>query len=202
MKTFVIRNPLVATRSIKAGQMVTGKTRQARRKRSNPVPAVLFANPRRRRRNPGMYASNPLVLPNRRKRRRNPYFGYSPATGIKQVLKVTGEGLLGSGVGYMFDRVLFQKLGVTESGADTSGGLLLRNGARLVAGGLVSWLFPGPIGAGFMGSLGYPIWASLEQWWRRSSASSNVDQPTSTSADLQAELSDLEAELADYLEAA
>lgn len=117
---------------------------------------------------------------------------------MKQFFSVAGQGLGGSFLAYLGDRMLFQKLGVSESGTDTTGGVLFRNAARFGVGGLAAWLFPGPFGAAVMGALGYPIMGSLEAWWRGNAASAN---PDTTEADLNAELHDIEAELSDILEA-
>jgi hypothetical protein len=162
---------------------------RGRRRRNSRGTMVVVAAPRRRtrrRRNalimPAMAAANPLILPNRgrrrhgrRRARRNASLVSSNPFG-RGFLGTALTGIAGGGVAYWSDRMMLNKLGRAGTpGADglapsTANGVWIRNGARVIAGGIAAFFFPGNFGAAINGGFAYPVWGAIDEYMNRAPA--------------------------------
>lgn len=158
----------------------------SRRRKSRSM--VVVAAPKRRRRRstrnalimPMASAANPLILPNRgsrrhqrgrRRGRRNASIMSNPFGGGFLGTAVTG--LAGGGAAFWTDRLVLNKLGRAGTpGADglapsTANGAWIRNAARVVAGGIAAYFWPGNFGAAINGGFAYPVWGAIEELMNR-----------------------------------
>jgi len=196
-------------RVVNPGTPFFGAANPRRRKKSRARAGamVLVANRKRRRRSSRnalimpMAASNPLILPNRGRRRhggrRRRRYSSNPAVFGGGFLGTMLTGVAGGGIGYWSDRLFINKLGRAGTpGADglapsTPNGAWIRNAARVVAGGIGAYFFPGNFGAAINGSFSYPVWGAIDEMMTR---------PSSTAAATSAYLNGTDAYLSDVLD--
>ena len=187
MRANIVSNPnlmangyMRATRSIPRGGsvrgavIVTGRKRNAARRRRNPsvamranAPVVLMANPRRRRRN-----AAPLIMPManpRRRRRRNGGFNFN----LQNMMNTALVGGLSAGGAYLLNKMFISGLlatGESATTAPTLGGVAMRGAARLVAGALGLAVLPPNYGAAFMAANMYPIMREIDNYMHGTTA--------------------------------
>ena len=159
----------------------------------NPSPRRRRAGaPKRRRRNPMLpMMANPMrPVRTRRSTRRNPF-------NVNMLVDAALKGAVTGGGAYLLNKLFISTIGVDQtSKADTPNGLMMRQGARILAAALGAYFMPPAWGSAWVGANFYPFAFELDNWWRtRSSTAGAASQTGAASSKVTTGTDALEAEL-------
>lgn len=194
----------------------------ARVRSLNPTTTVIrVSGPKKRKRNPSLPAASPLVVmnpsPRRRgkatkRRRRNPMLPMmaNPMRPVRtrrstrrnpfnvnMLVDAALKGAVTGGGAYLLNKLFISTIGVDQTTKnDSPNGLMMRQGARVLAAALGAYFMPAAWGSAWVGANFYPFAFEMDNWWRtRSSTSGAASSTGAASSKVTTGSESLEAEL-------